>query len=213
MNVPSAFLPTRYGKFELRIFMGAHKVEHIVLIKGSPKNGCLVRLHSECATGDILGSLRCDCRDQLERSLKAIDKAGTGLLVYIRGHEGRGIGLSNKIRAYALQERGLDTYQANVHLGFAPDERDYADAISILKRFGLTRVRLLTNNPDKIAALEKGGVAVAAQIPLWTGTNPHNEKYIASKKARLKQAAPTRSKPRGGRAKASRSGRSRQSRR
>jgi GTP cyclohydrolase II len=185
MTIPSALLPTRYGKFELQIFTGDNSVEHIVLIKGKPADDCLVRLHSECATGDILGSLRCDCRDQLEDSMEMIDKAGCGLLIYMRGHEGRGIGLGNKIRAYALQEQGMDTYQANVHLGFAPDERDYAAAVNILKHFGLKSVRLLTNNRDKVKALEKGGVAVSEQVPLWTTINPHNEKYIAAKRARM----------------------------
>ncbi|MFA5040312.1 MAG: GTP cyclohydrolase II [Bdellovibrionales bacterium] len=188
MDIPSALLPTRYGKFELQIFPGAENIEHIVLVKGTPSNDCLVRLHSECATGDILGSLRCDCRDQLEESLELIEKEGEGLLIYMRGHEGRGIGLGNKIRAYALQEQGMDTYQANVHLGFAPDERDYADAVTILKHFGLKKVRLLTNNRDKSAALERGGVVVSAEVPLWTGINPHNEKYIAAKRTKMKKA-------------------------
>jgi GTP cyclohydrolase II len=103
----------------------------------------------------------------------------------MRGHEGRGIGLANKIRAYALQEKGMDTYEANVHLGFAPDERDYADAVAILKHFGIKKVRLLTNNRDKIAALKKGGIAVTAHVPLWTAINPHNEKYIATKRSHM----------------------------
>jgi 3,4-dihydroxy 2-butanone 4-phosphate synthase/GTP cyclohydrolase II len=185
MDIPSALLPTRYGKFELQIFPGANDVEHIVLVKGKPVDDCLVRLHSECATGDILGSLRCDCRDQLESSMELIEKAGSGLLIYLRGHEGRGIGLGNKIRAYALQEQGMDTYQANVHLGFAPDERDYAAAVDILKHFGLKKVRLLTNNRDKVRALEKGGIIVSEHVPLWTAVNPHNEKYIADKRTKM----------------------------
>ncbi len=185
MNIPSALLPTRYGKFELQIYTGPNDVEHIVLIKGTPTDDCLVRVHSECATGDILGSLRCDCRDQLEVSMELIEKAGCGLLIYLRGHEGRGIGLGNKIRAYALQEKGMDTYQANVHLGFGQDERDYAVAVDILKHFGLKKVKLLTNNSDKVGALEKGGITVSAQVPLWTTTNPHNEKYIAAKRAKM----------------------------
>jgi 3,4-dihydroxy 2-butanone 4-phosphate synthase/GTP cyclohydrolase II len=185
MTIPSALLPTRYGNFELQVFTGAENVEHIVLVKGKPVDDCLVRLHSECATGDILGSMRCDCRDQLEESMEMIDKSGCGLLIYMRGHEGRGIGLGNKIRAYALQEKGMDTYEANVHLGFAPDERDYADAINILKHFGLKKVRLLTNNHDKIEALERGGVSVSKTVPLWTAVNPHNEKYIAAKRTKM----------------------------
>ncbi len=184
MEIPSALLPTRFGEFELQVFQ-FDGVEHIVLIKGKPADNCLVRLHSECATGDILGSLRCDCRDQLEESLEIIDHAGKGLLVYLRGHEGRGIGLLNKVRAYALQEQGMDTYEANVHLGFAPDARSYSAAVQILKHFDLKKVRLLTNNPDKIVALEDGGIEVTENVPLWTATNPHNERYIASKKAHM----------------------------
>ncbi len=187
MDIPSASLPTRYGRFELQVFTSKNGVEHIVLIKGKPQDGCLVRLHSECATGDILGSLRCDCRDQLEESLETIDREGSGLLIYMRGHEGRGIGLTNKVRAYALQEQGFDTYEANIHLGFAPDERDYEAAVDILNHFGLKKVRLLTNNPDKIDALEKGGIDVVEHVSLWTCTNPHNERYIESKKLRLKR--------------------------
>jgi len=184
-DIPSATLPTRYGSFELQIFKGARGIEHMVLVKGTPKDDCLVRLHSECATGDILGSLRCDCRNQLEDSMDMINMEGSGLLIYMRGHEGRGIGLGNKIRAYALQEEGMDTIDANVHLGFAPDERDYAEAVEILKHFGLTRVRLLTNNRDKIKALEEAGIAVSGHVPLWTGANPYNEKYLATKRKRM----------------------------
>ena len=185
MSIPTAALPTRYGSFRLQIFTDAEGHEHMALVKGEPDQDCLVRLHSECATGDILGSLRCDCRDQLERSLAMIEAAGKGLLIYIRGHEGRGIGLANKIRAYALQEQGMDTLDANVHLGFAPDERDYDAPIAILKHYGLTQVRLLTNNRDKIDALEKAGIAVTAHVPLWTATNPHNAQYIATKRERM----------------------------
>lgn len=185
LDVPSAKLPTRYGNFDLKIFTGPDGSEHMALVKGTPIDGCLVRLHSECATGDILGSLRCDCRDQLEEALEMISNAGCGLLIYIRGHEGRGIGLANKIRAYALQEEGLDTYEANVHLGFAPDARDYEMAVSILNHFGLKSVSLITNNNDKIEALEKAGIVVAKRVPLWTAINPHNEKYIATKKNKM----------------------------
>ena len=185
MDIPSAHLPTRHGNFELRIFTDANSVEHMALVKGRPSDGCLVRLHSECATGDILGSLRCDCRDQLEAAMVRIDKEGSGLLIYIRGHEGRGIGLANKIRAYELQEKGLDTLDANLHLGLSPDARDYAVAVEILRQFGLKKVRLLTNNPNKIDALEQAGISVLEQIPLWTATNPHNEAYIATKRGKM----------------------------
>ena len=185
MDIPSAQLPTRYGSFDLKIFTGANGIEHMVLVKGTPSDNCLVRIHSECATGDILGSLRCDCRNQLEESLELINMAAEGLLIYLRGHEGRGIGLANKIRAYALQEQGMDTLDANVHLGFAPDARDYAVAVEVLKKFGLNAVRLLTNNRDKIDTLEQAGIKVSQHVPLWTAINPHNQSYIATKRKRM----------------------------
>lgn len=184
-DIPSALLPTRYGSFELQIFQGSSGAEHMVMVKGHPTDDCLVRLHSECATGDILGSLRCDCRDQLEESLELINMEGSGILIYMRGHEGRGIGLGNKVRAYALQEKGMDTVEANTHLGFAPDERDYADAVVILKHFELKKVRLLTNNRNKSDALQKAGITISGHVPLWTAINPHNEKYIATKRTRM----------------------------
>ena len=183
--VAAATLPTRYGAFRLDVFRDPAGLETLVLVAGTPVDDCLVRLHSECATGDLLGSLRCDCRDQLEASLQKISAAGCGLFVYVRGHEGRGIGLVEKIKAYALQEKGMDTVDANVHLGFEPDQRSYDTAIGIVKQYGLSRLRLLTNNPRKIAALEKAGLIVTAREPLWTVQNPHNQKYLATKKARL----------------------------
>ncbi|MGB9154515.1 MAG: GTP cyclohydrolase II [Alphaproteobacteria bacterium] len=185
MDTPFAHLPTRHGDFDLRIFTDARGIEQMALVKGTPANGCLVRLHSECATGDILGSLRCDCRDQLETSMDIINQAGDGILIYIRGHEGRGIGLGNKIRAYALQEKGMDTLDANLHLGFAGDERNYLVATDILKQFGISEVRLLTNNREKMKALEQAGIKVIEHVPLWTATNPHNEAYIATKRKRM----------------------------
>lgn len=181
----AALLPTRFGTFRLHAFSADEDGEHLAVATETVAQECLVRLHSECATGDILGSLRCDCRDQLETSLRKIDASGNGMVIYLRGHEGRGIGLSNKIKAYALQDKGLDTVDANLSLGFAPDERDYASAIAILKHFGLSRIRLLTNNRAKIAALEEAGIALSARVPLWTATNPHNEKYLETKKRRM----------------------------
>ena len=156
----SSSLPTRFGDFKLQAFTDEKGTEHLALIAGQPADGCLVRLHSECATGDALGSLRCDCRDQLELALTKISEEGNGLFIYLRGHEGRGIGLVNKIKAYALQDKGLDTVDANVSLGFAPDQRDYDAAIDILRHYGLNQVRLLTNNRSKIDALQKAGIDV-----------------------------------------------------
>jgi GTP cyclohydrolase II len=181
----SSQLPTRFGNFRLLIFTDPKGTEHLAMAAGTPTDGCLVRIHSECATGDIMGSLRCDCRDQLELSLQMIDDAGEGLLIYIRDHEGRGIGLANKIKAYALQDQGMDTVDANIHLGFAPDERSYDVAVCVLKHFGLKNIRLLTNNKQKIDALKTAGITVTDQVPLWAATNPHNEKYLATKRDRM----------------------------
>jgi GTP cyclohydrolase II len=181
----SSNLPTRFGQFRLHAFKDENGTEHLALATGTPRNGCLVRVHSECATGDIMGSLRCDCRDQLESSLRRIDEEGEGLLIYIRDHEGRGIGLANKIKAYALQDDGMDTVEANVHLGFAPDQRNYAAAIGILRHFGLNEIKLLTNNRLKIEALESAGIKVARQVPLWTATNPHNADYVETKRKKM----------------------------
>ena len=186
----SSSLPTRFGHFRLQAFTDDKGTEYIALTAGNPANGCLVRLHSECATGDVLGSLRCDCRDQLELSLAKITEAGQGIFIYIRGHEGRGIGITNKVKAYALQDKGLDTVEANVSLGFAPDERDYDAAIGILRHYGLTWIRLLTNNRQKIQAIERAGIEVAEHIPLWAASNPHNAGYLDTKKTRLGHIEP-----------------------
>jgi 3,4-dihydroxy 2-butanone 4-phosphate synthase/GTP cyclohydrolase II len=181
----TAQLPTRFGAFKLQVFTDAEGTEHMAVIKGELADDCLVRVHSECATGDILGSLRCDCRDQLEMGLQRIEQAGQGLVIYLRKHEGRGIGLVNKIRAYALQEQGVDTLDANIRLGFLPDARNYGTAIGILKHYGLSRIKLLTNNRHKIESLEQAGITVTQQIPLWTAVNPHNEAYIQTKRTRM----------------------------
>jgi GTP cyclohydrolase II len=181
----SAELPTRFGDFRLHVFTDGNGTEHLAMVAGRPGDGCLVRLHSECATGDIMGSLRCDCRDQLELSLRKIAESGDGILIYIRDHEGRGIGLANKIKAYALQDGGMDTVDANVHLGFAADSRCYGAAVGILRHFGLKEIQLLTNNRLKIEALENAGIKVNRQVPLWTATNPNNEKYLATKRSKM----------------------------
>ena len=158
--------------------------EHVALLIGAPAGQPpLVRLHSECLTGDVFGSLKCDCGPQLREALRLIDQSGGGILLYLR-QEGRGIGLANKIRAYALQDRGLDTVDANRRLGFADDERDYGVAAAMLRALGADRVRLLTNNPAKVAGLEAEGIAVVERIAHHLPTNPHNANYIATKRDR-----------------------------
>ena len=158
--------------------------EHVALLIGAPGGKPpLVRLHSECLTGDVFGSLKCDCGPQLREALRLIDQSGGGILLYLR-QEGRGIGLANKIRAYALQDRGLDTVDANRRLGFADDERDYGAAAAMLRALGTGGVRLLTNNPAKVAGLEAEGIAVTERVAHHLPTNPHNADYIATKRVR-----------------------------
>lgn len=158
--------------------------EHVALIIGQP-NGAppLVRLHSECLTGDVLGSLKCDCGPQLDAALRLIAAEGWGILLYLR-QEGRGIGLINKLRAYQLQDQGFDTVDANLRLGFAVDTRDFGTAARMLLLLGQDRIRLLTNNPDKVAGLEAAGISVVARIPHHLPPNPHNERYLATKRDR-----------------------------
>jgi GTP cyclohydrolase II len=156
--------------------------EHVALVIGAfGGEPALVRLHSECLTGDVFGSLKCDCGPQLKEALKIIGANGGGVLLYLR-QEGRGIGLANKLRAYALQDRGLDTVEANRRLGFADDERDYAHAAAILHALGIDRVRLLTNNPAKVAGLEAAGIKVVERVPHHMPANPHNADYLATKR-------------------------------
>ncbi len=156
--------------------------EHVALVIGAfGGEPPLVRLHSECLTGDVFGSLKCDCGPQLKQALTIIGKAGGGVLLYLR-QEGRGIGLANKLRAYALQDRGLDTVDANQRLGFADDERDYSDAAAMLRALGIAEVRLLTNNPDKVAGLNRAGIKVVERVPHHMTSNPHNADYLATKR-------------------------------
>lgn len=175
-------LPTKFGDFVVHVFEDGNGMEHLALAMGELKDDCLVRIHSECATGDILGSLRCDCGEQLAAAMKKISLEGSGLIIYMRGHEGRGIGLANKIKAYALQDEGMDTVEANLHLGFPADGRDYTAAMEILKYFGIKRLRLFTNNQGKIDALEHAGIELVERVPIWTSRNPYNAKYIETKK-------------------------------
>lgn len=153
---------------------------HLALIIGEPGHAPLTRIHSSCVTGDILGSLRCDCGDQLKRAIEHISAAGAGLLIYLH-QEGRGIGITNKLRAYALQERGMDTFDANLALGFEEDERNFAIAAAILKKLGHPAIRMLTNNPQKLAALEAAGITVTERAPLIITSGRHNHSYLEAK--------------------------------
>ena len=180
-------MPTQYGHFKMVPFRQiSNGLEHFALIKGEWKEGepVMVRVHSSCATGDILGSLRCDCGEQLHKSMQMIEKEGKGVLVYIQ-QEGRGIGLMNKIAAYKLQEEGYDTVEANVHLGFKPDERDYGCGAQILRKLGVQKMRLLTNNPVKRVGLEAYGLEIVENIPIEIKPNPYNLKYLKTKKDRM----------------------------
>ncbi|MBK9221422.1 MAG: GTP cyclohydrolase II [Saprospiraceae bacterium] len=187
-----ALLPTVYGGFEIHSFANPINpyAPALVLISGdlAKLQFPLLRLHSECLTGDVFGSLRCDCGFQLNQSLTLISKEG-GLLVYLR-QEGRGIGLHHKIEAYHKQDLGLDTVQANEALGFKPDLRNYDEAISILKSFGIKSVRLLTNNPKKVDALVKSGIAVVERIPIIVGENEFNQDYLRTKREKLGHLLP-----------------------
>ncbi|TAJ12568.1 GTP cyclohydrolase II [Marinilabiliaceae bacterium JC017] len=180
-------LPTKVGFFSLIPFqVGVNGMEHIALIKGEPKKGdaILTRIHSACATGDLFGSMRCDCGDQLKRSMEIIEEEGTGVILYLQ-QEGRGIGLMNKIKAYKLQEEGMDTVDANIHLGFAPDERDYGVAAAILKELDVNKLRLLTNNPAKVNGLTENGIEVIERVPLIINSNVYNAYYLETKEARM----------------------------
>jgi 3,4-dihydroxy 2-butanone 4-phosphate synthase/GTP cyclohydrolase II len=180
-------LPTEFGQFRALGYRDTiDGSEHIALVHGDPgTEGVLVRLHSECLTGDVLGSRRCDCGPQLQASMAEITAEGAGVVVYLRGHEGRGIGLLHKLQAYALQDDGRDTVDANLELGFAEDDRDYAAGAQILRDLGITSVRLLTNNPDKANGLETYGVKVAERLPLAITPTPENIRYLRTKAERM----------------------------
>ena len=183
LKVAQSTLPTRFGSFDIHVYRDVEaQHEHVVLTFGAPRTGCMARVHSECATGDIFGSLRCDCGQQLAKSLEMIARVGEGVVIHVRGHEGRGIGLQQKIAAYALQDQGLDTVQANHRLGFPTDARRYDAAIAILRDLGLDAVRLISNSPDKISALEAGGIRVVERIPIWIPANAYNIRYLETKR-------------------------------
>ena len=180
-------MPTEYGHFKLIPFrQKSNGLEHIALIKGSWKEDepVLVRVHSSCMTGDIFGSMRCDCGEQLHKAMQMIEKEGKGVVVYLQ-QEGRGIGLMAKIAAYKLQEEGYDTVDANLHLGYDADERDYGVGAQILRSIGVSKMRLLTNNPVKRAGLEGFGLEVVENVPIETTPNPYNERYLHTKKERM----------------------------
>jgi GTP cyclohydrolase II len=188
-KVAEADFPTRFGQFRIYGFEGCYSSdleEAVVLKMGEPSQGPppLVRIHSQCLTGDVFHSLRCDCRDQLELSLARIAEEERGLLIY-EHQEGRGIGLLNKLRAYELQDKGADTVEANERLGFKPDHRNYGLASQILRYFKVTAVRLLSNNPDKIQALEQAGIRVVERVPCVIAPTDSTEIYLRTKKQKL----------------------------
>lgn len=183
----TVFLPTQYGDFRLTPFRDlATGLEHIALTKGEwdKDEPILCRVHSSCMTGDIFGSRRCECGEQLHKAMQMIDAAGKGIIVYMN-QEGRGIGLMNKIRAYKLQEQGEDTVEANVHLGFRPDERDYGVGAQILRTMGALKLRLMTNNPVKRVGLESYGIEIVENVPIEIAPNPWNERYMRTKKEKM----------------------------
>ena len=180
-------LPTCYGHFQLIPFrQKSNGLEHMALIKGEWQENepVLVRVHSSCATGDILGSMRCDCGEQLHKSLEMIEREGKGVVIYMQ-QEGRGIGLMNKIAAYKLQEEGLDTVEANVHLGFKPDERDYGCGAQMLRQLGIHKMRLMTNNPTKRVGLEAYGLEIVENVPIEVTPNQYDYRYLKTKQERM----------------------------
>jgi GTP cyclohydrolase II len=186
-RVASAPLPTRHGAFFMHVYREPHSgIEHVALVAGNVERQqeVLVRLHSECLTGDVFGSSRCDCGEQLQRSQQIIAEAGLGVLVYLRGQEGRGIGLANKIRAYQLQDQGLDTVEANLALGLPVDGRRYDAAIAILHDLQVGSVQLLSNNPDKLQCLAENGFSPSQQ-PLRMAAGLHNQHYLDTKRVKL----------------------------
>jgi GTP cyclohydrolase II len=185
--IAQAALPTRHGHFTIYGFKGRGQLdEAIALVRGklNGKTAPLVRVHSQCLTGDVLASLRCDCRAQLELSLKKIGQAGSGILLYLP-QEGRGIGLMNKLRAYQLQDGGMDTVEANESLGFAADSRDYDFSAQILKKLGATKIRLLSNNPEKVRQLEQSGIHVVQRVPCQPRISKISRAYLQTKKSKM----------------------------
>lgn len=184
-------VPTQHGLFRVRAYRDRSTgADHVAWISGEPRDGALVRVHSECLTGEAFGSQKCECGPQLQSALETIDAEG-GVVIYLRGHEGRGIGLINKLKAYRLQEDGYDTLDANLRLGLPADSRDYGAATAILKDLGISRVRLLSNNPEKARQLQERGVTVTELVPLVVGVGVFNEGYLDAKRDRMGHALPT----------------------
>ena len=185
-------VPTTHGSFRFRAYRDRMTgADHVAIIAGEPTDGALIRVHSECLTGEVLGSLKCECGPQLDAALDAIAEAGSGVVIYMRGHEGRGIGLINQLKAYALQELGLDTLDANIALGFPADGRDYGAAVAILEDLGLSEVRAITNNPEKLRQLTERGIRVIEQVPLVVGVGDFNEAYLEAKRDRMGHILPS----------------------
>ena len=189
VHCAEALLPTKHGMFRAFAIRDAQDAEHIVLVRGEVqgKEGVLVRVHSECLTGDVFGSEKCDCGSQLDLALRAIAKEACGMVCYLL-QEGRGIGLTHKIHAYALQEQGLDTVEANVALGFPADAREYRIVDDILRSFDVRSIRLMTNNPDKVRQLEVCGVRIAERVPLLVTPTAHSKSYLETKRTKLGHA-------------------------
>jgi 3,4-dihydroxy 2-butanone 4-phosphate synthase/GTP cyclohydrolase II len=184
------FVPTTHGSFRIRAYRDHEtRVDHVAIVGGEPKDGALVRLHSECLTGEAMGSLKCECGPQLDAAMETIDKEG-GVVVYLRGHEGRGIGLTNKLKAYRLQEDGLDTLDANLALGLPADARDYGVAAAILRDLGISSIRLLSNNPEKRRQLIEHGIEVTELVPLVVGVGDVNIGYLGAKRDRMGHQLP-----------------------
>jgi len=189
-------VPTTHGQFRFRAYRDRTTgYDHLAVIAGNPTDGALIRVHSECLTGEVFGSLKCECGPQLDAALDAIqsasDNGGGGVVIYMRGHEGRGIGLINKLKAYRLQEEGLDTLDANIALGFPADGRDYAAAAAILADLGISSVRAITNNPEKLRQLAQHGITVTEQVPLVVGVGSFNEAYLEAKRDRMGHILPS----------------------
>ncbi len=187
-RVSQARIPTQYGDFTAHVFASLlDGTEHLAFVRGDVegKSNVLVRVHSECLTGDVFGSLRCDCGVQLDRALERVAREGEGVVVYLRGHEGRGIGLGHKLRAYSLQDQGRDTVEANLELGFPADSREYGIGAQVLVDLGVTTMRLMTNNPSKYGGIEGYGLEIVERVPMTTTPNRENIAYLRAKQEKL----------------------------